>query len=253
MRLIDRVAIITGASSGMGRATAYLFTREGAKVVVADINDKDGKETVATIKSQGGEAIFVHVDVSVSSEVQNLINETIKAYGKIDILFNNAGISHKSSAVEDMDESQWDLTYAVNVKAMFLAAKYAVPYMKKAGHGVIINTGSMSGVRPRRFSCDYASSKGAVNMLTKSLALDLAPDNIRVNCINPGPTFSLMEQAAHTAGISKEEHEKEVMATIPMGKKAHPEDIANAALFLASDESSMITGTSMEVSGGRGI
>lgn len=253
MRLNNKVAIITGAGSGIGRASAYLFAREGAKVVVADIDDDSGEETAVTIKSRGGEAIFVHVDVSIVSEVQNLIKIAINTFGRVDILFNNAGISQKSTEVEDIDEPFWDRIYAVNVKSIFLAAKYAVPEMKKTGHGVIINTGSISGVRPRQFQCAYSSSKGAVNTLTKALALELAPSNIRVNCINPVATDTPMIRNLAPEGVSQQEYDRAIVSTIPVGHIAKPEDIAYAALYLASDESSMLTGTSINVSGGREI
>ena len=247
MRLANKVAIITGAGSGIGRASAYLFAEEGSKLVVADINDAGGEETVATIKADGGEAIFVHTDVSIASEVEHLVKATKDRFGKIDILFNNAGILMRPTAVETIDESLWDHTYAVNVKSIFLGAKYVVPEMKKAGGGVIINTASISGVRPRTYISAYVSSKGAVIALTKALAVELASDNIRVNCINPVRTETPMTEG------TPEERKKAIISTIPLGHSAKPEDIAYAALYLASDESSMLTGTSINVDGGRSI
>lgn len=248
MRLINKVAIITGAGSGIGRASAYLFAKEGAKVVVVDIVDVSGEETVATIKASGGEAIFLHTDVSVASEVKHLIKVTVDTFGKIDILFNNAGIDQKATEIENIDESLWDQIYAVNVKGIFLCAKYAVPEMKKARSGVIINIASMSGIRPRMNICAYASSKGAVITLTKALAIELASSNIRVNCINPvGTDTPLLRQALD------EESMEAMIRSIPLGHLAKPEDIAYAAIYLASDESSMLTGTCINVDGGRGI
>jgi NAD(P)-dependent dehydrogenase (short-subunit alcohol dehydrogenase family) len=243
MRLADKVAVITGAGSGIGRASAYLFAKEGAKVVVVDINDAGGKETVAAIEANGGEAIFVHTDVSVASEVKHLVKVTMDRFGKIDILFNNAGILIEPATVETTDESLWDRTYAVNVKGIFLGAKYAVPEMKKAGGGVIINTASDSGVSPLPRASAYASSKGAVITLTKALAVELAPDNIRVNCISPTRT--------ETAMASSEERKKLMESLIPLGRSAKPEEIAYAALYLASDESSMLAGINLNVDGGR--
>jgi len=247
MRLVDKVAIITGGGSGIGRATAYLFAKEGAKVVVVQRTQTTGEETAAVINSSGGKAIFVRTDVSIAPEVEHLIRVTMDTFGKIDILFNNAGIGIRPTPVENIDESQWDRIYAVNVKGIFLGAKYVVPEMKKAGGGVVINNASMGGVRPRRYSTAYASSKGAVITLTKALALELAQYNIRVNCINPG-----MTETPIIEGYSEGET-KAILRTIPLGHAAKPEDIAYAALYLASDESSMVTGISLNVDGGRGI
>jgi len=247
MRLANKVAIITGAGSGIGRATAYLFAQEGAKLVVADINDAGGKETAAKIKEKSLEAIFVHTDVSVAADVENLVKVSKDKFGKIDILFNNAGIRITPSPVETIEESVWDHIYAINVKSIFLTAKYIVPEMKKSGNGVIINTASIGAIRLRMHSSAYASTKSAVITLTKSLALELAPYNVRVNCINPATTETPM-----TADFSQE-HIKASISSIPLGRTAKPEDIAYAALYLASDESSMLTGTGINVDGGRSI
>lgn len=225
-----------------------MFAKEGARVVVADIVDVNGEETVANIKTSGGDAIFAHTDVSLAAEVENLIKVTINTFGKIDILFNNAGIDQKPIDIENIDESFWDRIYAVNVKGIFLCTKYAVPQMKKAGGGIIINTASMIGIRPRMKMCAYASTKGAVITLTKGLAIELAPSHIRVNCINPvGTDTPLLQRALDEEGM------KAMISSIPLGHLAKPEDIAYAALYLASDESSMLTGTCINVDGGRGI
>ena len=253
MRLANKVAIITGGGSGIGKASAYLFAKEGAKVVVAQRTHTTGEEMAAVINSSGGEAIFVCTDVSVASEVEHLVKVTKDKFGKIDILFNNAGIGQKRIAIENIDESLWDQIYAINVKGIFLGAKYVVPEMKKAGGGVIINTGSIAGVRPRMYSVAYSSSKGAVILLTQALALELAPHNIRVNCINPVMTDTPMMRRFRAEGTSWEEYTKSWVSTIPLGRIAKAEEIAYAALYLASDESSMLTGTSINVDGGRGI
>jgi len=251
MRLANKVTIITGASSGIGRSAAYLFAREGAKItVVANINVAGGEETVATIKANGGEAIFVQTDVSVASEVENLIKVTKDKFGKIDILLNNAGMwgSTAETPVDDMDESFWDQIYAVNVKGIFLTTKYVVPEMKKVGGGVIINIASLAGIRPGGpRNAAYMSSKGAANALTKALAIELAPYNIRVNCVNPILTDTPMLK------LLSEEAKKAFISIVPLGRIAKPEDVAHAALYLASEESAMLTGSSINVDGGFGI
>jgi len=257
MRLDNKVAIITGGGSGMGKASAYLFAREGAKVVVAQRTSSTGEETVATIKSNGGEAIFVCTDVTIASEVAHLIRETMNTFGKIDILFNNAGTEQKPAPVENIDESLWESIYAVNVKGVFLVTKYAVPEMKKAGSGVIINTASLLGVRARRPHLSaYASSKGAVIMLTKALAIELAPNNIRVNCLYPtlvDTPLSRRLAAEEVKDTGWEEYWKSYSRNVPLGRMATPEDVAYTALYLASDESSMLTGACINVDGGLGI
>ncbi|MBU0847656.1 SDR family oxidoreductase [Patescibacteria group bacterium] len=253
MRLLDKVAIITGGGSGIGKASSYLFAKEGAKVVVAQRTETTGEETVAGIKASGGEAIFVRTDVTKASDVENLIRVTKDTFGKIDILFNNAGIPLGRVPVENIDESLWDQIYAVNVKGIFLAVKYALPEMRKAGGGVIINTASIAAVRPRMHSSAYASSKAAVIVLTKSLAVELAPSKIRVNCINPVVTDTPLMRNLNTGGLTWEEYKDWVVSTIPLGRIAEPEDIAYAALYLASSESSMVTGECINVDGGRAI
>lgn len=247
MRLSNKVAIITGAGAGIGKASACLFAKEGAKVVVADIQEKDGRNTVDAIKEAGGEAIFVRTDVAVSADVQGLMAATVDAFGSIDILFNNAGLGQKLMKTDEIDEATWDLVHSVNLKGVFLGIRHALPYMKKAKGGVIINTGSMSAVRPRMYAAAYVSSKAAVIMLTKAVALEVAGDNIRVNCINPVVTFTTMMSRI------PEEERQAWTETIPIGRMAKPDDMAYAALYLASDESSMVTGISLDVDGGRGI
>ena len=253
MRLANKVAIITGGASGFGKATALLFAKEGAKITVADINDAGGAETVDTIKSNGGEAIFVHTDITKSSDIKNLMETTYNKFGKIDIVFNNAGIPQRPTSVEELDEELWDRIMAINVKSIFLAAKYAFPIMKKAGGGVFINTASVGGVRPRKDSAAYGTSKGAVLVLTKELAIEGAPFQIRVNAINPVAADTPMLLGLIPAGTDLAAAKEAMSGTIPLGRLAKAEDVAYAALYLASDESSMVTGDAICVDGGRGI
>ncbi|MFC1902198.1 SDR family NAD(P)-dependent oxidoreductase [Chloroflexota bacterium] len=257
MRLAGKVAIVTGVASGIGRASAILFAKEGARVVAADIADTAGIETVDIINSSVGEAVFVHTDVSLASEVSNLIKASIDNFGKIDILFNNAGIYFGFHKLEDIDESSWERLLAVNAKSIFLAAKYAVPEMKRAGGGVIINTASTAGFKPVSRSSAYAASKGAVIALTKALAIELAEYNIRVNCISPDATdtamIALPPPSVGQDGASRDKVIEELAKDTPLGRINKPDDIACAALYLASDESSMLTGVNINIDGGRGI
>ena len=253
MRLEKKVAIITGAGSGIGRASAIMFAKEGAKVAVADIDDKGGEETVASIKSNGGEAIFVQTDVSKATDAENLIKKTKDKFENIDILFNNAGTPMSNIPIENLDEATWDRIYRVNVKGVFLTMKYAIPVMKKAGKGSIINLASMGGVRPLPGTNAYASSKAAVIHLTKAVAIEIAEYKIRVNYINPAAVDTPMLPQFRPKGMDLDELYKGAKASMPLGRIAKPEDIAYAALYLASDESSLLTGTGIDVNGGRGI
>jgi len=253
MRLTDKVAIITGAGSGLGRASAVLFAKEGAKIVVADLNDEGGEKTVEDIKSSGGEAIFVHTDVAKASDVNNLIKTTKEKLGKIDILFNCAGVPQRPTPIEDLDESLWDKIFSINVKGIFLMTKYAFPVMKEAGSGAVINLASISGLRPRPGGSGYASSKAAVINLTKVTALEGAPHKIRANVINPVAADTPMLPGLLPEGVDINEAKQALVDSVPLGRLARPEDVAHAALYLASDESAMLTGTSIDVDGGRGI
>jgi 3-oxoacyl-[acyl-carrier protein] reductase len=249
MRLTNKVAIITGAASGICRASASLFAVEGAKVVVADIDDAGGEQTVSSIRAGGGEAVFIHADVSRASEVEYLVAVGLDRFSKIDIMFNNAGVFMKQTAVEDVEESLWDRILSINVKGVFFGVKYVVPVMKKAGGGVIINTASMVGVMPSPYLSTYASSKGAIIAFTKSVALELAPYHIRANCVCPTLTDTPMIRPMIAADA--QERRQPPGAPSPLAKLARPEDIAYAALYLASDESSMLSGTCIEVNGGQ--
>jgi 3-oxoacyl-[acyl-carrier protein] reductase len=257
MKLKDRVALITGAGSGIGRGSAVLFAREGAKVAVVDMNQAGAEETVALIKGQGGSALAIKADVTVAADVEGMIAKTVKEFGKLDILFNNAGVPMSFTPIEDVKEELWDRIMDVNAKGIYLGAKYTVPYMKKQGGGVIINTASISGVRCRPGLSAYSASKGAAITLTKSLAIELASFKIRVNCINPvAAETPMLAKFIHDKGQEYdkfEEGRQRFISTVPLGRLAEPDDIAYAALYLASDEASLVTGIALDVDGGRGI
>ena len=247
MRLKDKVAIVTGAASGFGRGIAEAFVREGAKVVVADLNAKGALEVVRGI---GGEAIAVACNVASREDVDAMIGNAVETFGGVDILVNNAGYTHKNQSLLTVTEDEFDRIYAVNVKAIYLSTLAIVPVFEKRGGGVIINTASTAGVRPRPGLAWYNGSKGAAIILTKSMAAELAPKNIRVNAINPviGET-GMLEQFMGVPDTP--ENRAKFMATIPLGRMSKPSDIANAALFFADPASAFITGVCMEVDGGR--
>ena len=252
MKLSNKVALITGSGSGIGRASAILFSQEGAKIAAADIDKEGGHQTVDSIKQKGADAIFIQTDVTKASDVERMVKITLDRYGKLDILFNNAGIGMPFMPIEQIEEDFWHRIMDINVKGIFLGCKYAIPAMKRQGGGVIINTASISGVRPRPGNTAYSTSKGAAIVLTKALALELAPFKIRVNCINPVVVDTpFLEKNISQSQL--EEAKKTMLSTIPLGRLCQPEDIAHAALYLASDESSMVTGASLNVDGGRGI
>jgi len=247
MRLAGKVAIITGAGSGMGRASALLFAREGAKVVAADLNEESGRETVDSIKADGGEAVFVKVDVSNEEDVKKMVQAAVNHFGKLNILFNIAGCPQATKAFETIQNEEWDRIMAVNVKSIFYAAKYSLPELKKE-KGVILNVASVGGELPRPGSLAYATSKGAVINMTRALAVELAKYRIRANCINPGPTDTPMMYKFIPE--FNEEIKNTIGSSTPLGSWVMPEDVANAGVFLASDEASKITGTALCVDSG---
>lgn len=248
MRLKDKVAVITGASSGIGRETAILFGKEGAKVVCVDINDDGGQETVEAITKAGGSAIYVHADQSKAAEVEAMVKAAEETYGRLDVLFNNAGISHAADDdALNTTEEVWDVTFDVNVKGVFLCCKYGIPALRRAGGGSIINTASfvahLGAATPQ---LAYTASKGAVLSMTRELATIHARENIRVNALCPGPlrTELLMKY------LDTPEKKNRRLVHVPMGRFGEAEEIAKAVLYLASDDSSFVTGTSFMVDGG---
>jgi len=254
-RLDGKVSIITGAGSGMGEATAKLFSEEGAKVVVADIDPVKGQRVVKEIKDAGGDAIFIEADVSKVSDMEKMVKTTVETYGKINILYNHAGIPGPKG-IEGVTEEEWEQCIKANVLGSFFATKFAIPEMRKAGGGSVLFTASTAGIIGSRFSPTYSSAKGALVLLTKSLALRLAKDNIRVNCICPsladtpmGPDF-MRARPDEDWATTETTIERFLTAAIPMGRLVKPQEIAYAALFLASDEASFITGIFLPVDGG---
>ena len=248
MRLKDKVAIITGAAAGFGEGMARRFAEEGAKVVVADVNAKGAERVAAAI---GDNAIAVTSDVSMKSEFDELVYETMGAFGRIDIMVNNAGFTHRNGDMLEVEEDVFDLITAVNMKAIYHAARAVVPIMERQGGGAILNTASTAGLRPRPGLTWYNASKGWAISATKSMAIELAPKQIRVNCLCPvaGETGMLEK----FMGSDTPEMRERFRTSIPLGRFSTPLDIANAALFLVSDEASLITGVALEVDGGRCI
>jgi len=250
MGFSNRTAVVTGAASGMGKATARAFAERGANVVVVDV-DEAAAETAADELSDVGDggAIAAAADVSAAEDVAAFVRRAVEEFGSIEILHNNAGIPQESTPVEGVSEDTWDRIQDVNLKSAFHGAKYAVPHMRETENAVILNTASTAGIRPRTGLSAYAASKGGMITLTKQLAYELADDDIRVNAICPVATDTDMLPKFAGDDLSVEG----MAETIPLGRLAEPEDIAEAAAFLANDEASMITGTALEVDGGRDI
>ncbi len=247
MRLENKIAIVTGAASGFGRGIAMAFAREGAKVVIADLN-AEGAELVA--RDIGKAAVAIATDVTRRVDVEAMVQVAVDTFGGLDILVNNAGYTHVNQSMLTVSEEEFDRVYAVNVKAIYLAALAAVPVMEARGGGVIVNTASTAGLRPRPGLTWYNGSKGASITLTKSMAVELAPKRIRVCAINPviGDT-GMLERFMGVPDTPS--NRAKFIATIPMGRMSTPEDIAKVAVFLASDDAGFVTGVAIEVDGGR--
>ncbi|HVQ78157.1 MAG TPA: glucose 1-dehydrogenase [Candidatus Binatia bacterium] len=253
MKLADRVAAITGAASGIGQATAALFAREGARVVVVDVNEDGAKQVAQQIERAGGQALPLRADVTRARDNQMVVEQALARWGRLDVFHANAGVPAFPTPVEDVDEATFDRIIAVNVKGVFLGAKYAMPVMKLQRSGVFLITGSTSAIRPRPGVQAYSASKGAVHTLASSLALEGAPFGVRVVAIAPVATETPMLPSFMGKQVVDEEGMARYRATVPLGRLNKPEDIARAALFLASDDAAMITGSVLEVDGGRCI
>jgi NAD(P)-dependent dehydrogenase (short-subunit alcohol dehydrogenase family) len=247
MKLRGKVALITGAGSGIGRATAILFAREGAKVVVVDYNEATARETAELIKKSGGEAIFIKADVSNSEDVRKMIERAVQEYGRLDILYNNAGIEGQQAPTAECPEENFERVISVNLRGVFLGMKYGIQQMLKQGGGVIINTASVAGMVGFAGLPAYCASKGGVIQLTRTAALEYATMNIRINAICPGVIWTPMVE--RFTG-KREEMIKQFSEIQPVKRMGRPEEVAALALFLASEDSSFITGAAITIDGG---
>lgn len=254
-KLRGKVALITGSASGIGRASALLFAEEGAKIAVVDIDDKLGEQTVKEIRERGSEGICIHADVTKMPELERMVQETVKTFGKLDIFWHNAG-NAGPGIVERTTEAAYDQTMTLHVKAGFFGAKYAIQEIKKAGGGVVLFTSSVAGLKASKGSPLYSVAKASLIMLTKCLAVHYAKDNIRVNCICPGlidtplfPSFNRRDPDLVDPDVML----KAYLAATPLGRLGRPEEIASLALYLASDDASYVTGAIMSADGGLGV
>ncbi len=252
-RFQGRTAVVTGAASGFGEAIATRFAREGASIVAADVNEENGRRLVDAIAREGGMARFVRTDVSKAADVQAMIETALSAFGRLDVLVNNAGFSHRMMPLWELEEADYERVFATNVKGVYLGCKYAVPVMRERGGGVIINTASIGAVAPRPGVTAYNATKGAVVTLTRGLAVEVAPFKIRVNAVNPVAAETGFVKGALGVERFPDAVRTQLVATVPAGRLAEPRDVAAAVLFLASDDAEFLTGVCLPVDGGRSI
>lgn len=246
-RVKDKVAIVTGAGSGLGRAEAIMLAKEGAKVAVADINDQSGAETVAIIRAMGGEAAFWHLNVTAEKECADVIAQVADKWGKLDILVNNAGITGPDVPTESVNEADWDHIFAINVKSVLFMTKHAIPFMRKNGKGSIVNTSSVSGLVGDTEMTPYHATKGTIVIMTKKDAIQYAPEHIRVNCVCPGTVMTPLVKGL----LADDPHYLDNdINRYPLGYFGEPDDVAYAVLFLASDEGRFVTGAALSIDGG---
>jgi NAD(P)-dependent dehydrogenase (short-subunit alcohol dehydrogenase family) len=249
MRLEGKLAVITGAATGIGRATAQLFVQEGARVVIADVNEDEAQKTVDSLDGEDGGARFFRADVSRAEDVEALMRNAAELMGGIDVIFNNAG-AQRSGAITDFGEAEWDLLMGVNPKSCFLSAKYGVPYLRERGGGSIVNMSSIAGLKGGPGMTAYSASKGAVVAFTKALAAELAPNNIRVNCVCPGWIDTPFNRPAIEFMGGRQEQEEMVQQAVPLQRQGTPEEVAPGILYLASDASTYVTGKELVIDGG---
>ena len=252
MRLADKVAVVTGAGSGFGAGIATRFAEEGARIVAADINGDGAARIVEDIRNAGGTAFAVTADVSKGDEMAKIISAAVDEFGELDIVVNNAGTTHKNRPMLEVDEATYDRVFAVNVKSVYHSAIHAVPVFRRQGRGSFINIASTAGIRPRPGLTWYAATKGAVITMTKAMAVELAPDNIRANAINPVVSATGLLKD-FLPGEDTPETRAKFVASIPLGRMSTPRDVAAACLFLASEDAEFLTGVCLEVDGGRCI
>jgi 3-oxoacyl-[acyl-carrier protein] reductase len=253
MRFQDKIVAVTGAASGFGEAIARSFAEEGASVVLADVDEALGKEVAAAISNAGGACLFVRTDVSQADQVKAMIEKAADYYGGLDILVNNAGFSHRMMPLWDLPEEDYDRVFAVNTKGVYLGAKYGIPALRKRGGGVIVNTASIGAVVPRPGVTAYNATKGAVVTMTRGLAMEVAPYRIRVNAVNPVASETRFFKGALGVDTVPDAIRKGLTDGVPLGRLARPRDVANAVLFLASDDAEFLTGVCLDVDGGKSI
>ncbi len=250
MRLRDRTVVVTGGGSGFGEGIVHRFAQEGASVVVADIDLAAAARVAAAIGAAGGKAVATRTDVSKDADIAAMLAATLEAFGNVHVVVNNAGTTHRNRPMLEVSEAEFDRVYAVNVKSLYLTAKHFVPHFRSNGGGAFVNIASTAGVRPRPGLTWYNGSKGAVITTSRSMAAELGPDNIRVNCVNP--VMAATGLLTEFMGVEDTpENRAPFVASIPMGRFSTPEDVANACLYLASEEARFITGVCIEVDGGR--
>lgn len=246
MRLTEKVAVVTGAGGGIGRSAALRFAEEGARVVVSDIDEKSGQETARMIEQSGGSAMFVRTDVKNGENVEHLVNQAVEIYGGLDVLVNNAGVGNREARLHELSEAEWEHVVSINLEGVFLGMKYAVPRMMERGGGSIINTSSLLGFKGKKYVAPYNASKAGVITLTQNAALEYGKYHIRVNAVAPGVIDTPIVD-----GWKEDERKWNIISRAnALGRVGQPEEVANAMLFLASDESSYITGTTLHVDGG---